>query len=112
MLNHEEKDTEDTISPDYAFATLGNETRLQILYVLGDAEDTLSFSDLRKRVGVDDPGQFNYHLNKLKNHHFIRPTDDGYVLREPGRIVLQAVLSGSVTRSPVLEATVLKIPCP
>lgn len=92
------------LSPDDAFATLGNETRLGILQTLGRAEDDLSFSELRDRVGVEDSGQFNYHLEQLVGH-FARKTDDGYQLRRAGRRVVEAVLSGAVTDAPDLDRT-------
>lgn len=92
------------LSPDDAFATLGNETRLGILQALGRAEGDLSFSELRDRVGVADSGQFNYHLEQLVGH-FARKTDDGYQLRRAGRRVVEAVLSGAVTDAPDLDRT-------
>jgi hypothetical protein len=87
------------LSPDDAFATLGNETRLGILQTLGRAGEDLSFSVLRDRVGVEDSGQFNYHLEQLVGH-FVRKTEDGYQLRRAGRRVVEAVLSGAVTDAP------------
>lgn len=56
------------LSPDEAFAVLGNETRMEILQSLGEAERPLVFSELREAVEIDDPGQVNYHLNQLKRH--------------------------------------------
>ena len=65
-----------TLQPDEAFVTLGNETRIEILRALQDAGGPLAFSELRDRVGVDDPGQFNYHLGKLAGH-FVRKDEGG-----------------------------------
>jgi DNA-binding transcriptional ArsR family regulator len=93
-----------TPSPDDAFAVLGNETRMEILRALGDADDPLPFSDLHDRVGTRDSGQFNYHLEQLTGH-FVRKTDDGYALRRAGRRVIEAVLSGALTDDPTLERT-------
>ncbi len=92
------------LSPDDAFATLGNGTRLGILQALGRAEDDVSFSELRDRVGVEDSGQFNYHLEQLVGH-FVRKTDEGYQLQRAGRRVVEAVLSGAVTDAPDLDRT-------
>jgi len=100
-----------TLSPDEAFAALGNETRVAILRALGDAGGPLSFSDLYDRVDVDDTGQFNYHLDKLESH-FVRHTGAGYELARPGSRVVEAVLSGAVTDAPVLERTAVDHPCP
>lgn len=107
-----ETDAEDggVLPPDEAFAVLGNETRIQILQSLGQSEAPLVFSELRDRVGMSDTGQFNYHLNKLVGH-FVRKTDAGYKLRQPGHRVIQAILSGSVTGAPELDATDVDAPC-
>lgn len=104
-------DTAAPPSPDEAFSVLGNETRLSILRVLGDADDRVAFSELRERVGMRDSGQFNYHLNQLVGH-FVDQTDEGYELRQPGKRVIQAVLSGAVTEDPVIEPTPIDFPCP
>lgn len=98
------------LSPDDAFGMLGNETRVQILRALGAADAPLSFTELRDRVGIQQGGQFNYHLEKVVGH-FVRKTDVGYVLRQPGRRVVQAVLSGAVTDDPELDYTRIDDEC-
>lgn len=98
------------LPPDDAFAVLGDETRIQILQALGETDDPLSFTELRNRVGIRQGGQFNYHLEKVVGH-FVAKTDAGYVLRQPGRRVVQAVLSGAVTEDPGLENTVIDEEC-
>ena len=98
------------LSPDEAFATLGNETRVRILRVLGEAEEPLSFTELRDRVGIRQGGQFNYHLEKVVGH-FVSKTDEGYRLDTAGRRVVEAVLSGAVTESPVVARTRIDWPC-
>lgn len=103
-------DATQTIPPDDAFARLGNEIRMEILQELGRATNPLSFSEVRERVGIGDSGQFNYHLGKLEGH-FVRETDDGYELRQPGRRVIEAVLSGAVTETPALEPTQIDFGC-
>lgn len=94
----------DPLAPDDAFAVLGDETRVAILRVLGEADGPLGFSDLRERVGMRDSGGFNYHLDRLVGH-FVERDDDGYRLRRAGERVIEAVLSGAVTASPVREPT-------
>ena len=54
-----------TLSPDEAFAVLGDETRLQILQTLGEADEPLAFSALFDRIEYDDSSNFGYHLDKL-----------------------------------------------
>jgi DNA-binding transcriptional ArsR family regulator len=91
-----DKPTEDvgdveTLPPDRAFELLSNETRIAILRVLASAdEECLPFSILRKRVGIDDSGQFNYHLNRLAGH-YVRRTRDGYIICQTGTDALEAI---------------------
>lgn len=98
------------LAPDEAFSVLGNETRLHILQVLGEAATPLSFTELRNRVGIDQGRQFTYHLSKLQGH-FVRKTDDAYELRSAGERVVEAVLSRAVTESPVIERTTIDWSC-
>lgn len=94
-----------------AFRVVGSETRLKILQSLGVADGPLSFSTLREAVGTFDSGQFNYHLHKLDGP-FVRKTDDGYVLRQAGRRIVEAILSGTLTDDSSLETTPTDSPCP
>lgn len=98
------------LAPDDAFGVLGHETRMDILQILGSAEGPLSFSELRDRVGIGDSGQFNYHMGQLEGH-FVTKTDDKYALRQAGRRVVEAVLSGAVTDAPVLAPTRIDKSC-
>lgn len=98
------------LSPDEAFSVLGNETRVQILQALGEADGTVPFTNLRERVGIRQGGNFNYHLDQLLGH-FVGKTADGYVLRQPGRRVVQAVLSGAVTADTSFEYTQIDEAC-
>jgi hypothetical protein len=99
-----------TLAPNDAFAVLGNETRMAILQLLGEADGSLPFSELRAQVGMRDPGQFNYHLKQLLGH-FVRQTDDGYTLSRAGERVVMAVLSGAVTDDPEVEPTSTDLSC-
>lgn len=98
------------LSPDEAFSVLGDETRIEILQTLGEAADPLSFTELRNRVGIAQGGRFNYHLDRLVGH-FVAKTDAGYALRQAGRRVVQAVLSGALTTDPQLEPTGIEFDC-
>lgn len=94
----------DGVSPEEAFAILGDETRLSIIRTLwsagahheyddiDDSASTLSFSELRKRVNVSDNGRFNYHLSKLVPH-FVRKTDAGYRLSGGGKRIARTVIT-------------------
>lgn len=98
------------LSPDDAFATLGNDTRIEIVRGLAEADSPLSFTELRDRVGLDRGRQFNYHLDKLVGH-FVTKTDDGYALAPPGERVVEAIVSGVVTRDPIRDPTVTDQQC-
>lgn len=100
----------DALSPNEAFAVLGDETRVQILRELGRADAPLAFSDLFDRVDYDSTANFSYHLEQLLGH-FVERSDEGYALRRAGERIVEAVLSGAVTASPVLERTPLDESC-
>lgn len=99
----------DVLTPEEAFGLLGNEIRIGVLQALAEDEPR-RFSDLRAAVGVEDSGQFNYHLDQLTGHFVVR-NGDGYRLRQPGRRVIQAVLSGAVTESPHMDVTPIDWGC-
>lgn len=99
------------LSPDDAFSVLGNETRMNILQTLAQADEPLSWSAIKAAVDVRDGGNFTYHLEKLE-HHFVHETEDGYALRQAGRRVVEAVLSGAITDPASLEPARIDEPCP
>jgi len=93
-----EADVVERFAADEAFGVLGNETRLRTLQCLFDADEPLTFSDLREGVGMRDSGQFNYHLDKLLGT-FARVTEDGYELTAAGTQVAGAILAGEYTKT-------------
>lgn len=73
-----------------ALSALASEHRIAILRELAAADEPLSFSTLRERVGMRDTGRFNYHLGELRGR-FVNERDGGYVLGHAGeRVVLAA----------------------
>jgi DNA-binding transcriptional ArsR family regulator len=88
-----------------AFAAVADERRVRILRELWDAEDPLSFSELRKRVDVRDSGRFNYHLGELRGR-FVEKDEDGYDLRYAGTKLVGSLYSGAYTE----EASVGPVP--
>ncbi|GEM_PF-341260 len=94
------------IAPEEAFSVLGNEIRLDIVRALWEAgaanqyddicgaEQTMSFTELRRRVDVRDNGKFNYHVSKLAPH-FVRQTEDGYRLSGAGKRIARTVIAVS-----------------
>lgn len=99
-----------------AFELLANETRLAILLALWDAFDppgspTVSFSELRERVGMPDSGQFNYHLGKLEDR-FVVSSEEGYRLHPVGNKIVRAVIGGVGLQTPSLDRTEIDMACP
>lgn len=98
------------LPPEDAFDMLSHGTRFRILETLNEAGEPLGFADLRERVGVADPGQFNYHLGKLVGR-FVSDGDDGYELTAAGGRVVGAVLSGGYTKALDAEPIRTGVPC-
>ncbi|WP_336037786.1 DUF7351 domain-containing protein [Halobacterium yunchengense] len=85
------------------FGQVSHEIRIRILTELwGADEQTLSFSTLRERVDVRDPGNFNYHLGSL-TPELLRRDKDGYTLTYAGRQVVGAAVAGSYTDATELD---------
>jgi hypothetical protein len=72
-----------------ALEKLGNKHRIRILQVLIEAETPLPFAELRRKVGIEDTGKFNYHLTEL-TELFVSRTDGGYELSQSGERVVVA----------------------
>lgn len=92
--------------PAEAFSLLGNDTRIEILQAMLDANadsTPVSFTELFEHVDVEDSANFNYHLQKLTGH-FIKRTDDGYEFRHPGRKVVSSIFAGTLTDRAQLES--------
>ncbi|WP_255196678.1 DUF7351 domain-containing protein [Halorarius litoreus] len=99
------------LSPDEAFALVADETRLGILRTLSRADEPLAFSTLFERSDYDTRSNFSYHLDKLAGH-FISRTEAGYAIRQTGRRIVEAVLSGTVTEDPIVHRKPTDRPCP
>lgn len=99
-----------------AFGVVANEIRMATLLALWEAYDpstddnAITFSDLRTRVGVRDPGQFNYHLGKLVGS-FVARTDSGYELQPAGLELVQTVIAGSGTKQASIPMTAVGGAC-
>jgi DNA-binding transcriptional ArsR family regulator len=103
--------------PETVFSALGDETRLRILLELAAVANErgvgagLSFSELRQRVGVEDSGRFNYHLDKLSGS-FITKRDGQYVPLGPTMEVASAVHAGTYSSEPGEHSTESDWHCP
>jgi len=90
---------EEDLSPASAFELVAHETRVGVLEALLPPDGgPLSFGEIRDAVGVEDPGQCHYHVDRLRDQ-FIRKSDEGYVLSPAGWQLAGAIVSGGVTAS-------------
>jgi hypothetical protein len=120
------------LTPEEAFALVGNEVRAQILWALSDARGgegdlpALSFSDLRSRIDADiDSSQFNYHLQQLTGQFVERSEKEsaqlldrvvdrlaeGYVLRPEGTMLTRMIHAGSSVGQQSLSSFDLDLDC-
>lgn len=102
----------DPLSADEAFGLLGDETRIRILQVLGEADDGLSFSALYDRVDYDTTSNFSYHLEQLLGT-FVHKRDGRYELTWTGKVVVRSVMiAGTFAPEATGEPTELSARCP
>lgn len=98
-----------------AFGLLANEIRLATLLALWESYDptktegAISFSELRRKVGNPDSGQFNYHLGQLEGQ-FVEATDDGHKLTPEGLKLVQTIIAGT-GRGGTFEPTEIDMEC-
>ncbi|WP_135829120.1 ArsR/SmtB family transcription factor [Halorussus halobius] len=108
-------DDDGELHPAEAFGILGDETRVAILETLAAAdqgeEEGLAFSELRERVGVRDAGQFNYHLDKLRDQ-FVVKRDGRYHPRFAALRAVGAIRSGTYTGASTSETADFDATCP
>jgi len=89
--------TEGTLTD--AIGLVNHDVRAAILVALADhqrdhpREPVLRFSELRERVGHDDPGNFNYHLKRLVGS-FVEKREEGYQLSDVGHHFVAVLHSG------------------
>ncbi|MDG5758008.1 winged helix-turn-helix domain-containing protein [Natronococcus sp. A-GB1] len=107
----------DGSDPQRGFDLLSDETRVEILRALADRlrerpeNPTIGFADLRRRVGVRDSGNFNYHLQQLEGR-FVRGTPEGYRIAPAGLLVVTALITGVYGEGTRLGPTDLEDSCP
>lgn len=95
--------TEEGVTPEDAFALVGNEIRAEILRVLGDIaqghpQPKLTFSEIRERLDADiTPRQLRYHLQQLVGH-LVSKTDGSYHIRREGFHIYQSLRAGLFTK--------------
>jgi len=105
----------DTEAAD-AFDVLSDASRVAILRELADRthvvdESTVEFSDLRRAVGFDDAGRFNYHLGKLQDQ-FVVKRDGGYAPTAVGLKAIGSIESGTYTADLEPRSGTVDYDCP
>jgi DNA-binding transcriptional ArsR family regulator len=99
-----------------AFDVLSDPSRVAILRELTNrtharSESSVAFADLRRAVGVDDAGRFNYHLGKLRDR-FVVKRDGGYAPTYAGMKAIGSVEAGTYTADPDPREGTIEHPCP
>lgn len=101
-----------------AFELLSDETRVAILVTLWKIQGAptansgapATFSEIYDSINYDHPGNFSYHLKKLTGQ-FVRNTERGYELRRPGRKIVEEIIAGMGSASPMLDTTQIDMAC-
>lgn len=96
--------------PEEVFTLLSDDNRVAILRALWDCDGPMTFSELHDAVGIEDSGQFNYHLDRLVGQ-FVDKTGAGYELTASGVQINGAIEAGSYTASGGMEPIELDRPC-
>jgi hypothetical protein len=95
---------------------VSHSVRAEILIALAERiqedprDQALRFAQLRKRVGHDDPGNFNYHLQRLRGN-LVEKRDGGYQLSDVGHHFVAILLSGRFDPDTRLEFPDVKTRC-
>lgn len=99
-----------------AFDALSDPTRVAILRELvsqfyeGDGSP-VGFAELRRAVGIDDPGRFNYHLDTLRER-FVVKHDEGYAPTVAGLRAIESAEAGVYTDDPDPMVGTVDYGCP
>jgi len=103
---------EEDVSPASAFDLVAHEIRVAVIEALGEADGgPLSFGEIRDRVGVDDPGQCHYHVDRLCDR-FVKSGEDGYELSPAGWQLVGALRSGGLTSALPAQSVSADGSCP
>jgi hypothetical protein len=101
----------ETHSPADVFTVLGSDTRIEILEALADPPgESRSFSTLYDSVGIDDSGNFSYHLDKLLGI-FVRHEGEEYVLTHAGEQIVGSIHAGTYQADASVEPTAIGGTC-
>lgn len=74
-------------------------------------DEPVGFAALRRRVGHDDPGNFNYHLSQLRGN-LVENTEEGYRLSTVGQHYVALLVSGRFNPDKKREFPEVETACP
>jgi len=99
-----------------AFDALSDPTRMAILRELvsrlyEEERRPVGFTELRRAVGVDDPGRFNYHLDVLRER-FVVEQDAGYTPTVAGLKAIESAEAGMYTTDAEPISGTVEYDCP
>lgn len=99
-----------------AFDALSDPTRVSILRELvsrfyEDDGQPVGFAQLRRAVGIDDPGRFNYHLDTLCDR-FVVKHEEGYTPTVAGLKAMESAEAGVYTDDPESMTGSIETDCP
>ena len=104
-------------APEDTFSLISDETRVEIIRVLGNARDetegppVIPFAEIRSALPFRiDSSKFNYHLQKLVGH-FVEEAEDGYRLRPEGWTLYRTLQAGTFDYRDALDAIDVGFDC-
>ena len=112
----ERSDDERDFDAREAFALLGQEIRLDILFALLEHwraahTEPQSYSSLMRAVDMQDSGKFNYHLKRLRGV-YVRKVEDGYVPTASATALYRAILATRPTEDAERSTIAVEDACP
>ncbi|WP_135364241.1 winged helix-turn-helix domain-containing protein [Halosimplex halophilum] len=105
------------VDPTAVFELLADETRLSIVRELAVERYSnwrwsgKTFAELRRAVGVEDAGNFSYHLEKLRGRLVVKEGDEYYLLNH-GLQIVGAVESGRYSDASEVVRGATSYDCP
>jgi DNA-binding HxlR family transcriptional regulator len=95
------KDNEDKPNSSELFELLGHPARVKIIELLSEHDQ--SFSDLKRKIGIESSGHLQFHLSKLEPR-LVKLASDGknYTLTDEGREALRLITEVLESKSEIV----------
>ncbi|ELZ02645.1 DUF7347 domain-containing protein [Natrialba asiatica] len=81
-----------------ALAVLSNTIRLEILTVLYNRSEPISYTTLRESASIEDKGKFNYHLRRLDGFGLLYSDNGTYSLSQRGETLTRDIIEAQALR--------------